>query len=549
MTKVFSVGDTVFAKVRGYPAWPARVDKVVSGPSNKSKYHVYFYGTSETAVCKVEDLFEFEEYKEKYGKPIKRKGFLEALAEVENLLRSRAVNQNTQKNEHESDDGEDKLVIDEEPGTATKHNNGKKTGLKRKRENGVEHTDDKPTDDSDSKSAKHTPVPPLKRWKRGSVPQRDAPVLSSDNKTVNGSATKPEIVSRSGRKIKPKKFADEDSEPSSSADGDTAQKSNVDSTNKKLPLRRQSVPTTSVDTQKPARLSVKTPAALNNSVQENRPPQDVANVQERNGLSDEERIKRAKLTWFRIEASMLETESKLRNCLGIDKANSTEGVNLLNHLSKLRIEPLMLKKHPNVVYTIRKLRRYVGNPGAWNLTEAEENKFKSEALQIRNMCDALYDKFKSKFTIPEDSNFSDVFADAVATFRKRTESFSAEKVCALTVEPSATRGNLSDTGSRAEASLEPQPETECEATEAHSSKEIQNPRELSRAGMSITLPFVTIKSEPLDIDEHPNDSTSSIFPANGKTLQVGKSEPKTEEFKDEDGSRGNELTQASLKIE
>jgi hypothetical protein len=45
--KSFSEGDLVFAKVRGYPPWPARV---TSGSGQR--YHVFFFGTYETAICK-----------------------------------------------------------------------------------------------------------------------------------------------------------------------------------------------------------------------------------------------------------------------------------------------------------------------------------------------------------------------------------------------------------------------------------------------------------------------------------------------------------------
>ena len=48
--KVFADGDLVFAKVRGYPAWPARITSAAD--TKGSKFHVFFYGTHETGVCK-----------------------------------------------------------------------------------------------------------------------------------------------------------------------------------------------------------------------------------------------------------------------------------------------------------------------------------------------------------------------------------------------------------------------------------------------------------------------------------------------------------------
>jgi hypothetical protein len=42
-TRHFKDGDKVFAKIKGYPAWPA----VILGKSGK-KFNVQFYGTGET---------------------------------------------------------------------------------------------------------------------------------------------------------------------------------------------------------------------------------------------------------------------------------------------------------------------------------------------------------------------------------------------------------------------------------------------------------------------------------------------------------------------
>ena len=80
--KVFQTNDRIFAKVKGYPAWPA----CVTGPNDPkgARYKVYFYGTYETAIVKKEDMWFFDDStKAKFGKQ-KRKGFSEAIEEIEN---------------------------------------------------------------------------------------------------------------------------------------------------------------------------------------------------------------------------------------------------------------------------------------------------------------------------------------------------------------------------------------------------------------------------------------------------------------------------------
>lgn len=81
--KVFNINDKVFAKIRGYPAWPAIISGVKSDTPSRMRYNVYFYGTGERAECKPDELFPYEENKSKLGKPSKRKYFAEALLQIE----------------------------------------------------------------------------------------------------------------------------------------------------------------------------------------------------------------------------------------------------------------------------------------------------------------------------------------------------------------------------------------------------------------------------------------------------------------------------------
>ncbi|XP_076354894.1 uncharacterized protein LOC143249257 [Tachypleus tridentatus] len=82
----YKPGDLVFAKVRGYPPWPARVEE--KPPPGKKvppkKFPVLFFGTYETANLGTKDLYPYHKFKEKYGNPQKRKFFNEGLWEIEN---------------------------------------------------------------------------------------------------------------------------------------------------------------------------------------------------------------------------------------------------------------------------------------------------------------------------------------------------------------------------------------------------------------------------------------------------------------------------------
>lgn len=79
----YNVADLVFAKVQGFPHWPARIDYVKEGSITSKKYSIFFFGTQEVAQLSCKEVFLYKQYKEKYGQQRTRKYFNDALIQIE----------------------------------------------------------------------------------------------------------------------------------------------------------------------------------------------------------------------------------------------------------------------------------------------------------------------------------------------------------------------------------------------------------------------------------------------------------------------------------
>ncbi|KAL5110164.1 Hepatoma-derived growth factor-related protein 3 [Taenia crassiceps] len=77
--------DRIFAKVKGFPHWPARINVLpedVKVP--KGKYPIFFYGTHEVYFLAPKDIWPYERWKHKYAVSKNRPLFQKGLEEIEN---------------------------------------------------------------------------------------------------------------------------------------------------------------------------------------------------------------------------------------------------------------------------------------------------------------------------------------------------------------------------------------------------------------------------------------------------------------------------------
>lgn len=83
-SKSFELDELVFAKVKGYPHWPARITEV---KTPGKFYSVIFFGTKETGNIKTSELWSYYTHKDKFinDKTLKNPLFLKGTVEIRQL--------------------------------------------------------------------------------------------------------------------------------------------------------------------------------------------------------------------------------------------------------------------------------------------------------------------------------------------------------------------------------------------------------------------------------------------------------------------------------
>jgi len=464
----YAPGALVFAKVKGYPPWPARI----TGLGSKDRYKIYFYGTYEIATLKSEDIWLYTpETKEKFApKNMKRKGYTEGIDQIENTPEIAPV-------EGEYDDpgllsniqeSQQTLVVDEAP---------KKTPKAAQK---VTEVLKKPNSTPKSVSK------PVKR-KADDAGEGENPAKRAAGEVSGDEVNQEEKFSRSGRAIKPKKFGD-DLISSPKPDLDTGDKTKVTKSPRKelttpvSPTKSDSEPRKmwvkvkntddlieiNLDKDRPdsfptneakmewemasARKALKFKKRVESG--EFIPPEIKKKLEEKEKLSSEDRAvldrekqlekRKSKLRWLKIEQKLVDLDIAVKTALHLERPAPDRCITALDELNELAVVPLMLKKQPDIVTTIRRLRKYIGPQSYCNWPDKEARDKMERAVQtIQTKADQIYNKFKSFFAYQEgDRTFWEMFEAEVNEFKNKTAGMDESKILSLIRDPTKPLSNL-----------------------------------------------------------------------------------------------------------
>lgn len=395
----FTLGDLVFAKVKGYPPWPARI---VSIPS-KDRYKTYFYGTYETATLKNEDIWIYTaENKEKFAsKNMKRKGYPEGLEQLENNPELAGI----------EDDAPLTDINTTAPTPAT----------------------NTPTTNKAKKSAKDTPK---------STP-KDTPVATGKRKSPSDTPSEAKAQKKAvADDVKSARAATKSDDSQSEDDTVPTGRGGRAAKSRKLDTESQATPTQPLaNDNKTSRRSRTVPdgkenssPGINNKVPKT-PEEDKARKLEK---------RKNKLRWLKMEQRLVELDIAVKSSLHLERPSPERCIAALEELNELAIVPFMLKKQPDIVTTVRRLRKYIGphSFNTWADNDAKKKMEKSIDI-IQKKADQIYNKFKSYFAYQGEKPFSAMFEEEVEQFKKVTKEMEEGKVLSMICDPTKD-GSVSD---------------------------------------------------------------------------------------------------------